>query len=446
MQNESDAQLLREYAVQRSEPAFAELVARHTDLVYSAAWRQTGRPDLAREITQRVFTDLARKARELAGSLPANASLVGWLYRGTRYAGLALLRAERRRQTHERQVMEHFNPVPENDPDWERVGPVLDAAMAELDEADRDAVLLRFFKNQNFRAVGLALGVSDDAAQKRVSRAVDRLREFLAKRGVIAGASGLVVAISTHAVQAAPGGLSAAIAATAASSTLVNATWPFLAWIKAKLAILIPAVVLLGGAATYVLTRPPPESENLAEEVRGIGLALGRNRETGEPTVMIVVPGSLAARAGLSKGLVLHAIGGVPTAGMGLRECVRRIQGPSGSTVQLDLIDPQRGVTNILTYTRASAAESLGGIGVALGREKDAPATIMAVTPGSTAAQAGLSKGVIILAIDGVPTAGMNPRDCLNRIQGRAGSVVRLEVINPKRDLTNTIELTRYRL
>src|SRR5436853_7756560 len=107
MQIKPDAQLLREYAAQRSEPAFAEIVARHTDLVYSAAWRQAGSPELAREIAQSVFTDLARKARSLTGKLREDSSLVGWLYRGTRYAGLPLLRDERRRQMHERQVMEH---------------------------------------------------------------------------------------------------------------------------------------------------------------------------------------------------------------------------------------------------------------------------------------------------------------------------------------------------
>jgi DNA-directed RNA polymerase specialized sigma24 family protein len=130
MQNKSDAQLLGEYAAQRSEPAFAEIVARHTDLVYSAALRQTSSPELAREIAQSVFTDLARKARALAGTLSADASLAGWLFRGTRFAGLKLLRDEHRRQIRERQFMEHVNPASETAPDWERVAPVLDEAMA----------------------------------------------------------------------------------------------------------------------------------------------------------------------------------------------------------------------------------------------------------------------------------------------------------------------------
>ena len=225
MPNKSDAQLLRDYAAQHSEPAFAEIVARHTDLVYSAALRQTGSPELAREIAQSVFTDLARKARALVGTLSADASLAGWLFRSTRFAGLKLLRDDHRRQTRERQFMEHFHPAAQaatdSAPDWQRVAPVLDEAMAELDDADHEAVLLRYFKNQDFHAVGLALGVSDDAAQKRVRRAVDRLREFLVQRGVTTGPSGLVVLISANGVLTAPTGLSAAIAATALAGTTV---------------------------------------------------------------------------------------------------------------------------------------------------------------------------------------------------------------------------------
>ena len=226
MQTKSDAQLLCEYAAQSYDPAFGEIVARHTDLVYCAAWRQTGSPELAREIVQSVFTDLAGKARALAGTLKADASLAGWLYRATRFATLTRLRGEHRRQAHERQFMEHFNPASpaatESATDWERIAPVLDEAMAELGDADREAVLLRYFKNQDFQAVGVALGVSDDTAQKRVSRAVERLREFFAKRGVTVGASGLVVIVSANAVQAAPAGLAATLTTASLASAAVG--------------------------------------------------------------------------------------------------------------------------------------------------------------------------------------------------------------------------------
>src|SRR5580692_9520833 len=119
MQPKSDAQLLRQYAVEKSEPAFGEVMHRHADLVYSAALRQVGSPDLAGEIAQRVFIDLARKARSLAGKLREDASLAGWLYRATRYAALNLLREERRRHTRERQIMQDLHSTSESSPDWD---------------------------------------------------------------------------------------------------------------------------------------------------------------------------------------------------------------------------------------------------------------------------------------------------------------------------------------
>src|SRR5215471_8999570 len=108
MHEKSDAQLLREYAEDGNEDAFRELVARHTDLVYSAALRQVASPDLAWDVAQSVFTDLARKARSLLQKGNLHDSMAGWLYRGTRFAALNQLRDERRRQTRERQVMEQL--------------------------------------------------------------------------------------------------------------------------------------------------------------------------------------------------------------------------------------------------------------------------------------------------------------------------------------------------
>ena len=215
MQDKPDAQLLREYAESGNEAAFREIVARHTDLVYSAALRQVTLADLAQDISQSVFVDLARKAKEVGDRLPANASLVGWLYRSTRFAVLNHLRDNRRRVMHERQAMEQLITDCGPDQEWERICPLLDDAMAHLSDDDRDAVLLRYFKNHDFRAVGNALGLSDDAAQKRVSRAVERLREFFSKRGVGIGAGGLVVLISANAVQSAPVALTATISTAA---------------------------------------------------------------------------------------------------------------------------------------------------------------------------------------------------------------------------------------
>ncbi len=257
MHDQSDAQLLNAYAERGAEAAFAEIVLRHTDLVYSAALRQVYSPDLARDVTQSVFTDLARKARSVSANLSPEASLVGWLYRGTRFAARDLYRNETRRTQRERQAMAQLHPAPEPPPDWEQLRPVLDDAMSELDDTDRDAVLLRYFKNHDLRTVGATLGISDDAAQKRVSRAVERLREFFAKRGVTVGASGLTVVISANAVQAAPVGLALSIATAAALTGTTLATTATVTVTKAiamtalQKTIITATIVALAGAGIY---------------------------------------------------------------------------------------------------------------------------------------------------------------------------------------------------
>jgi RNA polymerase sigma factor (sigma-70 family) len=207
-----DEQLLRQYRQERSETAFSELVARHIDLVYSAALRMVnGDSHLAQDVTQIVFTDLARKA----WGLPRGVMLAGWLYRHTRYTGAKTVRTERRRQTREQTAMEMNAPDDNTEPKWELIAPHLDEGMSRLSAADRDAIVLRFLKQQDFHAVGAALGISEDAAQKRVSRALEKLRGFLTRRGVTLTATALASALGAEAVTAAPAGL--AVSVTAAS-------------------------------------------------------------------------------------------------------------------------------------------------------------------------------------------------------------------------------------
>lgn len=257
MHDQSDAQLLSAYAERGTEAAFAEIVARHTDLVYSAALRQVYSPDLARDVTQSVFTDLARKARDISFKLSPEASLVGWLYRGTRFAARDLYRNETRRTQRERQAMEQLQPTSETPPDWEQLRPALDDAMAELDDTDRDAVLLRYFKNHDLRTVGATLGISNDAAQKRVSRAVERLRECFAKRGVTVGASGLAVVISANAVQAAPVGLAltistaAVLTGTTLATTATATATKALAMTTLQKTIVTATIAALAGVGIY---------------------------------------------------------------------------------------------------------------------------------------------------------------------------------------------------
>jgi RNA polymerase sigma factor (sigma-70 family) len=209
----TDQDLLRDYAEDRSEAAFTQLVRRHVDLVYSAALRMVRDAHLAEDVTQGVFLALVQNARRLRN----RRALPGWLHHTAQHLAANAVRAEVRRRVREQEAaaMNELLATQSN-PSWELIAPHLDAALGELSEADRDAIMLRYFENKSLREVGHALGTSDDTAQKRVSRAVERLREFFAKRGVTAGASGLIAVISANAVQAAPVGLAVTISTAAA--------------------------------------------------------------------------------------------------------------------------------------------------------------------------------------------------------------------------------------
>jgi RNA polymerase sigma factor (sigma-70 family) len=209
--SDTDLQLLARYTGQHAEDAFAELVRRHLDLVFSAALRQVRSPQLAEEVAQSAFTDLARQAHRLA----PDTILTAWLYQVTRRTAIDVVRREARRQ-HREQVACELNAMNTPAADWTHIEPLLDEAMQALEETDRTAVLLRYFENKSAREMAQTLGTTEDAAQRRVSRAVERLRQFFDKRGVTIGASGLVIAISANSVQAAPAGLAVTISAAAA--------------------------------------------------------------------------------------------------------------------------------------------------------------------------------------------------------------------------------------
>ncbi len=209
--SETDLELLARYARNQAEDAFAEIVRRRLDLVFSAALRQVRSPQLAEEVAQSVFSDLARNAAQLR----PDTILSAWLYHVTHRTAIDVVRRESRRQLRE-QIATEMNAMNGTTDDWTQIEPLLDEAMHALDETDRAAVLLRYFENRTLREVGEKFGASEDAARKRVSRAVDRLREFFAKRGVTVGANGLAVVISANAIQAAPAGLAATISMAAA--------------------------------------------------------------------------------------------------------------------------------------------------------------------------------------------------------------------------------------
>jgi RNA polymerase sigma factor (sigma-70 family) len=212
----SDGELLHRYAQGGSEEAFAELVHRHLNLIYSAAVRQVnGNTALAEDVVQSVFTDLARKAMPLS----ARPSLTGWLYTSTHFAAAKVLRAEQRRHQREREAQAMHELRQDSGPnrDWEQVRPMLDQAMHELKPADREAILLRFFENRPLADVGSKLGLNENAARMRIDRALEKLRVLLSRRGVATTAA-LSLILSTHAVHAAPAGIAASLTSTAFAS------------------------------------------------------------------------------------------------------------------------------------------------------------------------------------------------------------------------------------
>jgi RNA polymerase sigma factor (sigma-70 family) len=255
--NQTDQQLLRDYAERQSEAAFAAIVRRYVDLVYSAALRLSCDTHAAKDVTQSVFIALAQNARQLTDR-PA---LAGWLHGTARNLAIKAIRSDVRRRAREQEAAV-MNELLSTHPDasWEHIAPHLDEALGELSKPDRDAVLLRYFKNHDLRTVGAMLGISDDAAQKRVSRAVERLREFFAKRGVTVGASGLAVVITANAIQAAPAGLAAAVssaavlAGTVTTSTLAaQAAVTTMNWINLKSVAAIVAAAVAAGTGTYLV-------------------------------------------------------------------------------------------------------------------------------------------------------------------------------------------------
>src|SRR5690242_13842288 len=278
--------LLADYAENGSESAFRELVSRYLNLVYSVAVRLVdGDTHLAEDVAQIVFTDLARIARTLSKDV----MLGGWLHRHTCFVAAKTMRSNRRRQFRERQAVEMNVQQDHSAANLSEVAPVLDEAINQLGAKDRAAILLRFFEQRDLRSVGEALGASENAAQKRVTHALEELRSMLKRRGLALSAAGLATALAGEAVTAAPPGLAVSIA-SAALTGAATAGGTGLTLLKlmtmTKLKAGIVAAVAVAGVATPLAmqhqtqTRLRAENQSLRQRVDDLA---GENARLSNP-------------------------------------------------------------------------------------------------------------------------------------------------------------------
>jgi RNA polymerase sigma factor (sigma-70 family) len=256
-----DCELLRRYAEEADDAAFTEVVRRHVNLVFASAVRLlNGNAAMAQDVTQVVFTDLARKA----GALTQHTSLAGWLHTSVRFAAANAVRTEQRRRLREQEASAMSDQTNVLETAWMQMRPLIDEAVGQLHEPERNAILLRFFEEKSHREVGAALGLTENAARMRVERGLEKLRTHLVRHGITASVVLLAATLSTHAASApAPAAL---LAATVSSKALLGAGPPggtsltkaglHLFWgTKAQVALAASAAVVSLTAAALVFTQ-----------------------------------------------------------------------------------------------------------------------------------------------------------------------------------------------
>jgi len=306
MSEPDDHQLLAEFAGANSEAAFATIVGRYVNLVYSTAFRFTRNPHHSEEITQVVFIILARKA----GKLSSSVLLSGWLYQTTRLTAGNFMKSEIRRQ---RREQEAYMQSALNEPDdvvWNEIAPLLDEAMGKLGETDRNAVVLRFFENKTAAEVAAKLKLTEAASHKRVSRALEKLHKLFTMRGVTSTTDAMTKAISVNSVQIAPAVLAKTVTAVAiakgataslSTATLIKGALKIMAWTKMKSAIIVgAAIILVAGTTTVVKKHISNRYEDLFTHMDSAHLKTA-------PPALILRPSRYADRGNL-------AIGGAPEA------------------------------------------------------------------------------------------------------------------------------------
>jgi RNA polymerase sigma factor (sigma-70 family) len=305
----SDQQLLRDYAERGAEAAFAELVRRHIDLVHSAAFRLVGSSHLAEDVTQSVFLAVAQNAQ----SLSRRPVLSGWLHCTTRNLAANAIRGEMRRRAREQEVaiMNSLSST-EDQPAWELMAPHLDAALGQLRASDRDLMLLRFFERRSLGEIARTLGVSEEAAKKRVARALDKLRSAFHARGLAIPSVLIASALAAHSVTAAPAGLAASVAgassagaaSSAAAGTLAS-TLELVAMTKLQATVL--GLLFAAGLLTPILAGSGPNPQGGIQSDAGLKKG-GPGALQTNPQTAAVATGGLGAQLQTNTPLArLHA-------------------------------------------------------------------------------------------------------------------------------------------
>jgi RNA polymerase sigma factor (sigma-70 family) len=300
-----DAALLDEYARTGSREIVGELARRHAALVYSAARRQVGDGHLAEDVSQAVFVLLFSKA----SSIKNPAQLVGWLYKTTRYTALNAMKIENRRKRHEEKAAaqkSRQNQTANDELQWDELSPILDQAMAELGEADRQSILLRYFQGLSVREVAGAMTSSEEATKKRLSRGLDRLRRLLGKKGVVTGAAVLGVTLAARATEAAPEVLGTSIRALTAGQPAASKFAIVLAEKVARSILLrmawisgVAASVLIAAAGWHFLAMQDSPEANAQGATTAPSAAVpvvnipAANNTTGPDTPFLTLPGDI---------------------------------------------------------------------------------------------------------------------------------------------------------
>jgi RNA polymerase sigma factor (sigma-70 family) len=281
-----DITLLRRFVETRAEVAFAELVNRHVNLVYFAALRQTyGDTGAAEDVTQTVFTDLARKAPALL----ERTALTGWLYTSTRFAAAKMRRSENRRRAREQKLFFAMQQITDDGDagaaaDWERLRPAIDDALFTLEETDREAVLLRFFEGRAFAEIGAGLRITEEAARKRVDRALDKMSVALSRRGITSTSTALGLALAQQAMAMAPATLASNVASVARGAAMSSTSKS--GWTAGILSAVAVGLITMGSVQIVDMVRHRSSFANATKQRDALHARLGEleNRVAVEQT------------------------------------------------------------------------------------------------------------------------------------------------------------------